>query len=54
MDGLLENPVILNLADYREMVEELTLLRLRCEKQTAQLEALWKDLAARKGKAETK
>ena len=29
MDGLLENTVLLHLVDYRRMVEELTLLRLR-------------------------
>ena len=50
MDGLLENTVLLHLVDYRRMVEELTLLRLRCEKQSEQIEKLEKGSAACAGK----
>ena len=50
MDGLLENTVLLHLVDYRRMVEELTLLRLRCEKQAEQIEKLEKGSAACAGK----
>lgn len=50
MDSLLENTVLLHLVDYRRMVEELTLLRLRCEKQAEQIEKLEKGSAACAGK----
>lgn len=52
MDSLPENAVILGLADYRRMVEELTLLRLRCEKQAERIAKLEKETAARKGEPE--
>lgn len=46
MDKLPAGAILVDAAHYGELVEELTLLRLRCEKQTALIETLKKELTA--------
>lgn len=46
MDKLPAGTVLVDVAHYGNMVVELALLRLRCEKQTALIETLKKELTA--------
>ena len=54
MERLPAGAILMDAASYGETMEELTLLRLRCKKQTALIETLKKDLAALKDRPETK
>ncbi len=49
MDRLPEGTILVDAEHYRRMAEELALYKLRCEKQTARIEVLKKNLIALKG-----